>query len=99
MTQVVKQFKLIEPTNSNIFDGYSVIKVGIQAQPGTLFKLQGSATNIEIGPYGIYELDVTGLGYLDNLKILSSASEDNPVLVDIVGYTNDNEAMMEVSTI
>lgn len=46
----------------NIFNGLSVVQLGIQAPPATLFSINGVLTQansgIEIGATGIFELDL-----------------------------------------
>lgn len=70
--------------NSNVLSKHApVTKIGIQAPSGTKFQLnQGS--EIEMGAYGIYELDITGLGYIDSLVFKTTFAEDEYALIDIV---------------
>lgn len=58
-------------TGSNIFENYnSISQLGIQAGPGTKFKLGSTANDypIEIGVSGIYELDLQDYGYINYIK-------------------------------
>lgn len=81
-------------TAENIFSSYSSIsKLGIQAGPGTIFKL-GSTVNdypIEIGLTGIYELDLEDYGYINYIQFeeikmphVEKNGEGLPLLIDIV---------------
>lgn len=58
----------------------SVIKLGIQAPANTTFHINGSNA-IHVGDFGIYELDLSGVG-----KINSLIFDDNitNVIVDVV---------------
>ena len=57
----------------------SVIKLGIQAPVNTTFYINGSNA-IHVGDFGIYELDLSGIG-----KINSLIFDDNTnVIIDIV---------------
>ena len=65
-----------------------VIQLGIQALPGTTFRINGG-NNIQIGQYGLYELDLSELGGqildLTFIKIVTNETHNiNSALVDIV---------------
>ena len=62
--------------NKNILEGKLVIKIGIQGPAGTKFTLN-NGSNIEIGAYGIYELDITGLGYITDMRLISLPNDNN----------------------
>ena len=55
--------------NGNIFNNYkSITRLGIQAPSGVRFYLNKSKYPITIGKTGIYELDLTGLGYVSSIR-------------------------------
>lgn len=63
-----------------------VVMLGIQAAPGTPFKLNNGST-IQMGYFGIYELDLNRIGGLVNsIKIAKAATypKDSKVIVDIL---------------
>jgi hypothetical protein len=51
-----------------------VVKIGIQAPVGTIFTLNGG-NQISMGRYGIYELDLEGLGHLNSLVFPEELTE------------------------
>jgi hypothetical protein len=54
---------------NNLLSNYaSVSHLGIQGEPGVEFYLNHGDDPITIGPSGIYELDLEGLGYITALK-------------------------------
>lgn len=90
MTKYVKQFryygdgnKLTYPSNltasllatGNIFLDYNPISsLGIQAEPGTKFYINGSSNPIVVGTTGIYELDLEkGFGHIYSIKFDNSS--------------------------
>ena len=106
MAKKIKQFRYFNSGNSkntiteeqlksgNIFSRYSSIsKLGIQAGPGTIFRLGNTANDypIEIGLTGIYELDLEDYGYINyiqfekiELPYAEKEGEELPLLIDIV---------------
>ena len=70
-------------TGENVLKDYApVIKIGIQAPKDTVFQLN-EGSDIEMGKYGIYELDLEGLGYIDSL-VFKGENKDDIIIVDIV---------------
>ena len=66
--------------------GKAICKLGIQAEPGTKFTINSenddNGGQIEIGKYGIYELDLSGgLGTILSIKLVS---EDKEAIIDYV---------------
>ena len=80
-----------ERLNENILEVsgkkyFPVIKLGIQAPPGIRFTINGGG-KIEIGAYGIYELDLSGgLGKITDITFSDEKllGESEKILVDIV---------------
>lgn len=73
----------------NIFNDYKpVVQMGIQANPGVRFYVNNSITPVMIGNTGIYEIDLEGLGTIDQIRFdrdsLSSMDEHNPLMIDII---------------
>lgn len=92
----VKQIKLdvdnYYPTENLLKDYAPITKIGILAPPGSIFQLN-EGNDIEMGQYGIYELDITNLGYIDSLVIKSnSEKESKPILVDFVYHGEGPDA-------
>ena len=64
-----KIYKEEPEKNSNLFEnGIKVFQLGIQALPGTSFKINNSNTDIIIGSTGIYELDLKGITFIEALQ-------------------------------
>lgn len=78
--------------NGNIFDNYkSITQLGIQAPSGVKFKLNKSNNWITMGKTGIYELDLTGMGFisairfnLNDLGIYVDNDVNAKILIDII---------------
>ena len=70
-------------SSSNIFEGMSVIKLGIQGPPGFQFSLNNGDL-ITLGKYGIYELDLMGIGYITNFTWKETSIGNHTVYVDYV---------------
>jgi hypothetical protein len=76
--------------NGEIFRAKGCIThLGIQASPGTVFFLNRALDNpIAIGKTGIYELDVSGYGYISSIIFsdvtLSKVNEENGIIIDIL---------------
>lgn len=69
-------------TGENVLKDYApVIKIGIQAPEDTMFQLN-NGSDIKMGKYGIYELDLEGLGYIESLVFKGEIKDD--IIVDIV---------------
>lgn len=86
--QIVKrQDELTPETFINILDeGELVSMLGIQATPGTPFKLNGGG-EIQIGFYGTYELDLSRFGGLiKSIEVKPAASypKDAKIIIDIL---------------
>lgn len=77
-------------SNHTLFQGKgSITHLGIQASPGTTFFLNKEADHpIQIGKTGIFELDVSGYGYITHIafatKSLELVNEDNGIIIDIL---------------
>ena len=70
--------------NNILGDKVPVVKLGIQGQPNVSFSINGG-NNIILGQYGIYELDLSGIGQIISLKFNGgSVSDKNILIVDIV---------------
>lgn len=69
--------------NNNLINGKNVVKLGIQAPPGTHFWVNSDPdynadTSVIVGLTGIYEIDLTNLSYITSLKF-----DDNSInLID-----------------
>ena len=83
----IHQFVYTElPTeNENILGNkIPVIKLGIQGQPNVSFSIN-DGNNIILGQYGIYELDLSGIGQIISLKFNGgNVDENRKLIVDIV---------------
>lgn len=100
MARNIKQFQCTEP--GVVFSNYNVVQLGIQAPPGTVFQIT-EGEDIEVGAYGVYELDLRdSSGFINSLSIerigpeksqeataLEEVEEENTqyVLVDIIYET------------
>lgn len=82
-----KKYTAESQPSGNILSGFTpVAKLGICGAPGTKFRINGGS-EIEIGAYGIYELDLSnGLGVIASLEFtFVEFDEDTPILlVDFV---------------
>lgn len=79
-------------TTSNIFANKNIIQLGIQATPGTRFKLNHAEGTINsggwivIGTSGIYELNVEDFGlYITSIQFEDSSLKK--VMIDIIYET------------
>lgn len=79
--------------SGNIFQDYGTIThLGIQAPPGTMFRLNNGESWITVGSTGIYELDLSGLSYISDIKFdaacLQLLEKNNTtnrgILIDII---------------
>lgn len=84
MARKIKQFTSVVEGKDILIDYSPVYKLGIQGPPDTTFKIN-TGTPIKIGPYGIYEIDLTRLGGQITSLVFDKSSEK--VIVDIV-YEN-----------
>lgn len=85
--------------SENIFANKQVIKVGISGYPGSTFTLNSvdSANAITLNKYGIYELDVSDVGFLTScyVKSLGSYHDNNnneitpPMYIDYIYYNTN----------
>lgn len=78
-------------TTGNIFNGYNISQLGIQARPGTKFWLNNSRYAIWVGDTGIYELDLQNSGYIyqirfdsDSINVYDAVGNTDRLLIDIV---------------
>lgn len=90
MSKQIKQFIYNQSDLTNqykeILSGERVMMLGIQAAPGTPFKIN-HGTPIQMGLFGVYELDLIRIGGLVNSIELAQASsypEGSKVIVDIL---------------
>ena len=85
MAKLIKQIIVETIDNKNVIqDCRPVYKLGIQFNPqdNVTFSLNGSSS-MRIGRYGIYELDLTGLGgWITSLTF--SGKNTSPIIVDII---------------
>lgn len=81
----IKQIRVQSANDQdNLFSNIYVVQLGIQAPPGTQFTLNNSDT-ITMGPYGLYELDLTDTqSVLDDLRIIKL--EKDIATIDILYY-------------
>ena len=83
MAKSIEQI-IVDKFNENIIPGKHVYKLGIQGAPGTVFQIN-NGTDITIGKYGIYELDLSMVGgVITTLVFISNANEDVSIIVDII---------------
>lgn len=88
MSKKIYQFQLdASAVGYNILEEHRpVTQLGIQAPPGTTFQINGGSL-IEVGIYGIYELDLENIGgqinYLNFIYIPQNTSYKK-ILVDII---------------
>ena len=76
----------VTQTDENVIKDYKpVVKLGIQGPFGTSFTINGGS-EIQIGIYGIYELDLIGLGgQIKDLTFTNLGdSNEGSIIVDIV---------------
>lgn len=100
MTQI-KQFRFYGENNNktyptsltynqlifgNIFAGLgNITHLGIQAQPGTIFYLNGGPHPIMVGTTGIYELNLSGLTVLTAISFnKNTINTENGLIIDII---------------
>lgn len=66
----------------------AITHLGIQAAPGTTFFLNNGLNPIQVGKTGIYEINISGYGYITSLSFseetLASVNEDNGIIIDIL---------------
>lgn len=66
----------------------SITHLGIQASPGTTFFLNRCDNPIQVGKTGIYEIDVSGYGFITSIifaqSTLDITNEDNGIIMDII---------------
>lgn len=74
----------------NIFKDCGVIShLGIQAKPGTQFRLNGNSSLIHVGMTGIYELDLGNLGVIKSIQFELDSLNDPDItsyglIIDII---------------
>ena len=81
------QQKIIGPSTEQgpytVFEKSVVVKLGIQGPAGATFSIESTDTPIELGPYGIWEIDLSELNSrISNLYILDL--KGGRVIVDYV---------------
>lgn len=113
MTKYVKQFRYYGdghpstyPDNltasllatGNIFLDYNPISsLGIQAEPGTKFYINGSSNPIIVGSTGIYELDLEkGFGHIYSIKFDNSSLAEIGRYVSGVSSLGDNGLIIDI---
>lgn len=98
MSKQIKQFILdqeadLQPNGyKSLLDGERVIMLGIQAAPGTPFRINGG-TDIQMGYFGIYELDLNRIGgivYSIEIKQAARYPKNSKVIIDIL-YETEGE--------
>ena len=99
MSKQIKQFILdqeidLQPDSykSLLNKKERVVMLGIQATPGTPFRLNGG-TDIQMGYFGIYELDLNRIGgVIQSIEIKQAAQypKNSKVIVDIL-YETEGE--------
>ena len=85
MAKQVHQIIIDKSSNEkNVIEGYNpVVKLGIQGPSGTTFQINNGSI-IEIGTYGIYELDLIGLGGQIKSLVFTNIGDEGSIIVDIV---------------
>lgn len=113
MTKYVKQFRYYGdghpstyPSNltasllatGNIFLDYNPISsLGIQAEPGTKFYINGSSNPIIVGSTGIYELDLEkGFGHIYSIKFDNTSLSNIRQYVSGVSSLGDNGLIIDI---
>ena len=98
MSKQIKQFILDQEADlqsnsyKSLLDGECVVMLGIQAAPGTPFRLN-KGTDIQMGYFGIYELDLNRIGgVIQSIEIKQAAQypKNSKVIVDIL-YETEGE--------
>lgn len=98
MSKQIKQFILDQEADlqsnsyKSLLDGERVVMLGIQAAPGTPFRLN-KGTDIQMGYFGIYELDLNRIGgVIQSIEIKQAAQypKNSKVIVDIL-YETEGE--------
>ena len=98
MSKQIKQFILDQEADlqsnsyKSLLDGERVVMLGIQAAPGTPFRLN-KGTDIQMGYFGIYELDLNRIGgIIQSIEIKQAAQypKNSKVIVDIL-YETEGE--------
>lgn len=54
---------------------YPLVRLGVQALPGTKFYINGYTTPVVVGSTGIYELDIEGLSTISDLQFDATSLE------------------------
>ena len=80
----IGQIIIKSASEKNQLENKLVTKLGVQGTPGATFQINGG-NDITLGQYGIYELDVTGLGYLISF-VVTSLPADGHLCLDYVCY-------------
>ena len=84
MAKQVHQIIINKSSDENVIKEYNpVVKLGIQGPSGTSFTINNGSP-IQIGTYGIYELDLIGLGGQIKSLVFTSIGDEGSVIVDIV---------------
>lgn len=78
------------PPSGNILESDKVIRLGIQTMPGVKFLINSDdkeSAKIQIGRTGIYQIDLSSLGYITSLIIDSDSIntvKENYCYIDII---------------
>lgn len=68
-------------------DCLPIVKLGIQAKPGTKFYVNNKTNSIMIGSTGIYDIDLrdkVDIGYLSFDPSTIAGSLETPLIIDII---------------
>lgn len=90
---IIYNDEVIDTENNILKDYFPITKIGIWGPSGTSFKLNDGSI-IELGAYGIYELDLTNIGYITKMT-LHTIGEPNregetpTVYIDFVYHRED----------
>ena len=88
IAQVIKNnIDLADGKKIIIFEDVTVTALGIQAPPGTQFSINGDS-DMEMGPFGIYELDLERIGGIVSSLTLTApaknASQGAQIIIDYI---------------
>ena len=88
MGKKIKQFKNTFQTDQEVLiDNYNkVVQLGVQAKPGTKFKIN-QGNELIIGKTGIYELSLENSIYIHSLKF----TEETSAIIDILYEEQEEE--------
>ena len=82
MAKAIYQYKVNSAGDIPLENRRPVVALGIQGPAGTVFSIN-NGDDIQIGQYGIYELDLSGgLGLIQTIKIVEPPTDT--VIVDTI---------------